>query len=264
VLSDRGGGESGEFPQIQGKVQYAQDLWGKAPYYGKPTPFTAQIVAGVQRNVFSPGNDAFGVINVNQFSNANAGVTGIAGIAQNTYCYPWIVMGTTFIPVIPTHSANLAGTASLMAQWYIGQGTEAFGFVGQATNILHWTGNDNWEYQLQKRFGGYIQGQYYFTNQWFLTGAYAMSRAFDVSVGQTDPNAPGNGRVYGLIGTDLFNYQHEFALCLWYRPIQALKFGLEYEYARTNYLINKTDANGNNPSKFGDAHRVEFCGYFYF
>ena len=44
-------GQSAETPQIQGKVSYAHDFWGKAAYYGKPTPFTAQIVAGWQRNV---------------------------------------------------------------------------------------------------------------------------------------------------------------------------------------------------------------------
>ena len=32
-----------------------------------------------------------------------------------------------FIPVLPTYSANLAGSASLTAQWYVGQGLAAFG-----------------------------------------------------------------------------------------------------------------------------------------
>ena len=39
-------------------------------------------------------------------------------------------MGTLFIPVIPTHSANLAGTASILTQWWFGQGVDAFGFSG--------------------------------------------------------------------------------------------------------------------------------------
>ena len=38
-----------------------------------------------------------------------------------------MVQGNLFIPVLPTHSANLAGTASLSAQWFIGQGLSAFG-----------------------------------------------------------------------------------------------------------------------------------------
>ena len=44
-------GQSAETPQIQGKVSYAHDFWGKAAYYGKPTPFTIQFVGGWQRNV---------------------------------------------------------------------------------------------------------------------------------------------------------------------------------------------------------------------
>ena len=106
---------------------------------------------------------------------------------NNRYVYPWIVMGTTFIPVIPTYSANLAGTASFTAQWYIGQGMEAFGFSGLGSNFLHWSGTNNlWDQELGKRFGGYVQAQYYFNNQWFMNAAYAMSRAFGVSPGETN------------------------------------------------------------------------------
>ena len=49
---------------------------------------------------------------------------------QNQYVNPWLAMGSLFIPVIPTQSANLAGTASILTQWWIGQGVEAFGFTG--------------------------------------------------------------------------------------------------------------------------------------
>ncbi len=50
-------GQSAESPQVQAKVTYAHDFWGKAAYYGKPTPFTAQVVAGWQRNVMRQQND---------------------------------------------------------------------------------------------------------------------------------------------------------------------------------------------------------------
>ena len=36
-------GQSAESPQVQAKVTYAHDWWGKAAYYGKPTPFTASV-----------------------------------------------------------------------------------------------------------------------------------------------------------------------------------------------------------------------------
>jgi hypothetical protein len=257
--TDRGGAQGGEMPQIQGKVAYEQDLWGKAAYYGKPTPFTVQVAAGLQRNDFSDDN----VVVARNFFGEN-GFNANAIATNNRYLYPWIAMGSMFIPVIPTHSANLAGTAALQTQWWVGQGVEAFGFAGLASNILHWSGNGiTMDQELGKRFGGYVQGQYYFNNQWFLTAAWAMSRGFGVSPGQTDGNSPFTGqRVYAITGGDLISYQHEYDLCVWYRPIQAIKFGLQYAYTRTNYL--QTTQVQSFQSKFGDAHRVEFVGFFYF
>ena len=52
---------------------------------------------------------------------------------------------------------------------------------------------------------------------------------------------------------------------LWYRPIQAIKFGLQYSYMACSYLQMTTDPlNSPNSSRFGDNHRVEFVGFFYF
>jgi hypothetical protein len=52
---------------------------------------------------------------------------------------------------------------------------------------------------------------------------------------------------------------------LWYRPIQAIKFGLQYSYIAANYFqMNTTPLNSANSSRFGDGHRVEFVGFFYF
>ena len=134
-------GQSAETPQVQGKVTYAHDFWGKAAYYGKPTPFTAQIVAGWQRNVHAEQRLAVsslnGPINTGFVSGINGAAFGTGNInVQNQYVNPWLLMGSLFIPVIPTHSANLAGTASILTQWWIGQGVEAFGFAGVGGNLL--------------------------------------------------------------------------------------------------------------------------------
>jgi len=58
---------------------------------------------------------------------------------------------------------------------------------------------------------------------------------------------------------------------LWYRPIQALKFGLQYSFARADYFQRTPGvpggigpAGGNPSSDKGDEHRVEFVGIFYF
>ena len=64
---------------------------------------------------------------------------------------------------------------------------EAFGFTGVASNLyklnnnrltaLHWI----YEAQLLKKFGGMVQGQYYFNNQWFFNAVYGVSKAYGVS-----------------------------------------------------------------------------------
>ena len=122
-------GEAAESPMVQGKVQYQHDFWGKAAYYGKPIPFTAQIVAGWQRNVMRSTSKPAAAVALQE----NA-AQGCRISVQNTYVNPWLLMGSLFIPVVPTHSANLAGTASILTQWWIGQGVEAFGFAGVGGN----------------------------------------------------------------------------------------------------------------------------------
>jgi hypothetical protein len=288
-------GQSAETPQLQAKVSYAPDFWGKAAYYGKPTPFTVQFVGGWQRNVMRP--QALGAQVYGDLQASNAGFAGAAAssVNRNYYVNPWLAMGSMFIPVIPTQSANLAGTASILTQWWIGQGVEAFGFSGVAGNkysfspILQQNGfvsQANYEPSLLNKFGGFVQGQYYFNNQWFMNGLYAFSKAYGVnrSVFQS---AAANGAWAGFNGAnatyfgDGFTSANEaqtiqqFSATLWYRPIQAIKFGLQYSYLAAHYFQQNTNpqtafapgtagSGGANSSNFGDNHRVEFVGFFYF
>ena len=77
---------------------------------------------------------------LSQASMELASVSGTVNL-QNQYLNPWLLMGSLFIPVIPTHSANLAGTASILTQWWIGQGVEAFGFTGIGSNLYKLNNN---------------------------------------------------------------------------------------------------------------------------
>ncbi len=268
-------GESSEAPQVQGKLQYQQDLWGKAAFYGRPIPFTAQVVAGWQRAVYQQN---FGLAAASFGQNT---VNPLAVNVKHQYLDPWLAMFSTFIPVIPTHSANLAGTASILTQWFIGQGLDSFGFAG-LTNALRFNNNNGgvstFDYELQKRWGGFVQGQYYFTNQWFLTAAYGINKSFGISQerdGAAITAANPQGSIYAFLA-DPAKMQQQASVALWYRPIQAIKFGLEYAYGATTWF-QSTGAAGNvaatpfafnaapvNTSNFGDAHRVEFVGFFYF
>jgi hypothetical protein len=263
-------GQYAEVPQLQGKVTYAHDFWGKAAYYGKPTPFTIQFVGGWQRNVMRQG-----FYNTAAALGESQATVGAIYNPDNQYLNPWMAMGSIFIPVIPTQSANLAGTASILTQWWIGQGVEAFGFTGTSGakflfNGTTWNGftNLNYEAKLLNKFGGFVEGQYYFNNQWFVNALYAVSKAFNVSRSryQIGPiNGLGNMEMAYFNGNEPQTIQ-QISATLWYRPIQAIKFGLQYSYLAANYYqINGTPAGVNqNTSNFGDNHRVEFVGFFYF
>ncbi|HEY9073991.1 MAG TPA: hypothetical protein VIN67_07635, partial [Desulfobaccales bacterium] len=181
-----GNGQSAETPQLQGMIQYSADLWGKAAYFGVPKPFTASVQAGWQRSISRYNADQ----TVQSFGQTN--YTNNGGILNQKYLNPWIVQGGMFIPVIPTHSANLAGTASVMGSGFIGQGCESFGmlnlengsggagYVNGGSQLAHYLGNGYFDPTLMMRFGLMAQGQYYFTNEWYLNAAYGMTRNFGV------------------------------------------------------------------------------------
>jgi len=271
--NDRGA-ESTETPQVMGQVQFAQDLYGKAAWYGKPTPFTAQINAGWQRGIVQDNTRTLFTTSQNNY----AAVGGVATErTHHKYVNPWIVSGVLFIPIIPTHSANLAGTASLQTTWWVGEGVEAFGWGTFNGQMFRWTGMDAtganiFDVELMSRFGGQVQAQYYFTNQWFLTAAWGMSRAFNVRAFEAGGDVTTNNKSTAFQG-DIATAHNELGLCLWYRPVTAFKFGLQYSYNRTDYaqsagtvgaLAEGAALTGGTKTSIGEAHRVTFVGLFFF
>ena len=300
-------GETTETPQVQLKAAYEKDLWGKAAFYGVPRGFVAQVAAAWQRTRYRAGviagHSTFGQDQFNLLGIGASGFGGVTGmntaqwVRNQEYLDPWIVQASLFIPVIPTTTANLAGTASISTQWYIGAGTDFVG-EGVASNGSFLMFNNPgmtpanaavnfYTRQLKKSFGGFIQGQYYFTNQWYMNFVYGMNRAFGVS---RDRNAacvtPANPEGYMIaLPADMYNLWQSYNLTLWYRPVQALKFGVQYSYARTTYfqitqagMINVPGTGaaanpaiglpavpgGQQRSNFGENHRVMFAGFFYF
>jgi hypothetical protein len=278
-------GENAEMPQVQGKIMYQKDLWGKAAYYGAPMPFTARIIGGWQRNVFrsSTNRVANSTFTANTFGNAQFGTVTFGTLSNHQYLNPWMIMANTFLPVIPTHSANLAGTASINLQAYLGQGVGAFGenmgndVYAQFSNQINVNNRPQYAYEqrLYQRFGGYAQAQYYFTNHWFANVTYGFSKIFGVdrgrNVGAVQASNPA-GFVWA--GADQPTFWQEVDVTLWYRPIQAIKFGLQYAYQRTTWIQTLSGgavpatgaviANGPNQSNSGTSSRVEFVGFFYF
>ncbi len=276
-------GPNSETPQLQGKIAYEKDLWGKAAYWGVPRGFVAEVVGGYQRQRFQYGqavNRNFNGQNVGEYINADK-VKIFPGVftRDNQNLDSWVVMGDLFIPVVPCYSANLAGTASILAQWFVGQGLESFGLARKQDNS-HFTSVGTFDQSgfiddgvladrtMTKMTGGFVQGQYWFNNQWYLNVAWGMVRAY--GIGRNDGWASGNG--------EPMKCMWEVQPALWYRPIQALKFGVSYTYIRTNWFY-RLDTYGNgsssifaehpekqlyNPQDKGEAHRVNFVGYFFF
>jgi hypothetical protein len=269
-------GQSAETPQLQGKIKYAHDFWGKAAYYGKPIPFTIQFVGGWQRNAMRNTNPLNGLAPFQtsflgeQNANNPAPPFGTFVRNKNQYVNPWLAMGSLFIPVIPTHSANLAGTASILTQWWIGQGVETFGFLGTAgakmrfDSFNQFTGLVQYDAELLNKFGGFVEGQYYFNNQWFLNALYGISKAFNVSRSGISAFTLNQPEV-GLFSVAEPQTIQQFSATLWYRPIQAIKFGLQYSYLAAHYyqMITTPGFTGSS-TNFADSHRVEFVGFFYF
>ena len=90
----------------------------------------------------------------------------------------------------------------------------------------------NYDAELLNKFGGFVQGQYYFTNQWYFNAIYAISKTFNVSRVEAQWAGFGGlgGREMAFTGDNPSTIQ-QVDLTLWYRPIQAIKFGLQYSYA---------------------------------
>jgi hypothetical protein len=270
-------GSSAETPQLQGKLAYEQDLWGKAPFYGRPRGFTAQVTGGWQRTRYRSNfaAAAFNTFGQNGF--------GSATVTQNgqEYLNPWMIQGTLFIPVLPTYSNNLAGSASLTAQYFIGQGVSFLGGGRDQDNSwfnfsgINAAGTAMYNRVLMQQFGGYLQAQYWFTNQWFLNATWGFIRDYGINSSTsgnaiTATNTPGYMYAAGA-GADQVKLWSEYALTVWYRPIEALKFGLQYSYERTDFLqnLNNPTAAGIPPASagatnVGEAHRVQFVAQMFF
>ena len=95
-----------------------------------------------------------------------------------------------------------------------------------------------YDVNLLKKFGGFVEGQYYFNNQWFVNALYAISKAYGVSRSR----ALYGGHAFGLnnmetaFAGDNASTIQQMEATLWYRPIQAIKFGLQYSYTAANYF----------------------------
>jgi len=277
-------GQRSEFPQLQASVNFEKDLWGKAGFYGRPRAFTVNAAVGVaglryERGQISSAAGTIGATTWGQSNYSNVAFGNLPGVQRdNQTLYPWVMQVSTFIPVIPTRTPSLAGTASVTFQFYIGHGISFIGngrdqdntyFHLQSVNPLFAVNNAQfWEYdrRLEKRYGGYVQAQYYFNNAWFISYLYGFSKPWGVTQDRDLFAAalqPGNpeGYVYAS-NQDRTKLWQEHDITLFFRPIKAFKFGLSYVYVRTDYFQKTTV--GSRITDHGENHSVRFAGWFFF
>lgn len=228
-------GENSETPMVEAKIRYEKDLWGKAGWYAKPRGFYAAVGGGWFRT--TTGRRALG-----------------ADLVDHEYYNHWLALMEAFIPVIPTYGKDLAGTAAIATQWWIGQGVSAWriDLPGAGDRYLVFdnpTGLNR--LYFTKRWGGFVQANYYFTNQWYLNAIFGMQKGFGFDTNYV-----------ARAGYDPVKAAYRVSATLWYQPILPIKFGLQYSWMRTDYYRATQVASWT--TDYGDAHGIMFSGFYFF
>ena len=277
--------ERAETPHLEGKLAFEQNVYGKAPYYGNPRGLVAQVVAGWQRSNTTPLTAQNANVARPTWGNATYG-TQLISNPDHQYMDHWSVMGTLFIPVLTTQTANLAGTASILTQWSIGEGQ---GFVlgtwltddafmqYSETRLVGSTNYSVFRRKLTPSFTGFVQAQYYYTNELFATFCWGFMRNYGIGMDRITPgglfrSAMVDAAVTAAGNSDMTKYSNQYNTTLWYQPIKAVKFGVSYVYTQDRYIQSSTSLTAAAPlaaspagsTSFGQNHRVEFCGFFFF
>lgn len=276
-------GELSETPMLEGKFRYEQDLYGKAGWYGKPRGFYVGVGAGWFRSRSVPVNLAGG--NWATFNNSNINPNYVnPGAAFNVtnqkYHDHWLFLIENFTPIIPTVSKSLAGTLSFAHQWWVGQGVSAWRLDLPGSDRYYRYGNPttgvvagfsfDYDQTFIKRFGGWGQLQYYWTNEIFTNVNAGFMQAFDFNnyfdQSLFNLNATTRGNIYANpLGYDPIRSAWRLSLTQWYRPVSAVKFGLQYAYMRANYFQTTTvPANGNFSTNQGDNHSLMANAWYMF
>jgi hypothetical protein len=282
-------GMNSVLPQFQGQVIYENDLYGKAAFAGRPRGFVADFGAGIQ-NLTYRGGLLNGAVTWGQNHYDAIGVGELTAMQKNTQVLtPWVVQGTLFIPILVTHNNNLAGTASVTIQGQIGAGFSFWGngidaentffkfdspqfareVNGESAEVL------NYRRYLVPKYGGYLQGQYYFTNEWYVSAVYGFDKAYGLTRATNGFLVTANnpaGDTFATL-TDQSNFTQEIQANLFWTPSKNLKFGLGYSWMQTVYpqftqntsVLSTANAPGTSKiTRSGTNNSIRFGGWFFF
>jgi hypothetical protein len=183
---------------VVGRVKYDIDLWGKAAFWGTPRPLSLRVGAAWWRERFRTFTGTGRAFGENDYATSKTKTKTVGQRDQQNLDH-WMVEGSVFIPLIPTHTQNLAGTASLLTQWFVGAGLDGYfeDFPASSSYLEYKYSERNYlwgDRMLMKRWGGFVQLQYYFTNQWYAQAVWGINRAFgvdrDLWLGDSSSNDP--------------------------------------------------------------------------
>ncbi len=282
-------GQRSTFPQFQAQVEFEKDLYGKAGFGGRPRGFVANLSGGITRINYQGGSiNGAGTWGRDQFT-----AIGVPNLVNNNQTLvPWVVQATLFIPVLTTTTQNLKNTANITAQFYVGQGLSFIGNGLDADNSFFRYDAPGWRFaratalpvfeltyrrQLVKKYGGYIQGQYYFNNQWYVSYVYGFAKPYGVTQSRSgalpfmDAANP-EGYEYASLNDQTRMWQEHNAT-LFFSPIKAFKFGLGYSFVQTDYMQITNGPGGFGTgtlnstyrvTRTGQNHSVRFGGWFFF
>lgn len=266
-------GELSETPMVEGKFRYEADLYGKAAWYGKPRGFYVGVGAGYMRT-----RNRFNTFNANTWRTWGQNNYQVAGYALNSHADNqdhWLVLIENFTPILTTTTKSLAGTLGLAHQWWIGQGVSAWRIDLPSTDRFYTfsgfdpnTNRTFYKMQFVKRYGGYAQLQYYWTNEIYTNLNFGFEKAWGITQARDRflAGLAGNpaGYVYGnpTDGFDPISSTYRAGITQWYRPVAAVKFALQYSYMRTNYFQITTV--GTQLSRKGDNHSLMANAWYMF
>jgi hypothetical protein len=252
---------------VEAKFRYEQDLYGKAGWYGKPRGFYVGLGGAYLRT--RSVTTAFTAGNWQTFGNGNfAAPAAVMTVDSNRYHDHWLFLIENFVPIIPTASKSLAGTMSFAHQWWVGQGVSAWRLDLPANDRFYrYNGGNaaqfNYDMSFIKRFGGWGQLQYYWTEEIYTNLNAGFQQAFSFNnyqdLGLRNFLPVTNGNIYANpLGYDPIRSAWRVSVTQWYRPVAAVKFALQYAYLRANYFqaasfgTNSTN-RGNNHTLFANA-----------
>jgi len=146
------------------------------------------------------------------------------------------------------------------------------------TNPTNFGTNLEYKLNLIQRYGGWLQLQYYWTEEIYTNVNAGFEKAFGFNGRKTDQYLNGwagfNSPYYTYAGggggagapiansIDPINSMWRASVTQWYRPVAAVKFALQYAYMKATYFNNTTV--GSTTANQGNVHTLMANAWYMF